>query len=65
MFHWLRDSRRDEMRTLPFPLEWEVVMRANVKHYNLLDAAERGELQAMMQVFLDEKPASLPAKRAA
>ena len=55
MFHWLRDNRRAELRTVPFPPEWEAVVRANVKHYSLLDVAERDELQAMMQVFLDEK----------
>lgn len=30
-------------------------MRANVAHYCVLDEAERAELHAMMQVFVDEK----------
>jgi Mlc titration factor MtfA (ptsG expression regulator) len=55
MFHWLRDSRREEARSRPFPHEWEVFIQANVAHYSMLDDAERCELCAMMQVFLEEK----------
>jgi hypothetical protein len=55
MFHWLRDHRRTEARQRPFPPEWEAIVRANVTHYSVLDAAERTELCAMMQVFLEEK----------
>jgi len=55
MFHWLRDHRRAEARKRPFPPEWEAFVRSNVAHYCVLDDAERSELQAMMQVFLEEK----------
>ncbi|MGO9612344.1 MAG: zinc-dependent peptidase [Dissulfurispiraceae bacterium] len=55
MFHWLRDHHRTEVQKRPFPPEWEVIVRANMAHYCTLDAAERAELHAMMQVFLDEK----------
>lgn len=55
MFHWIRDNRRAELRELLFPPEWEAFVRANVSHYSLLDDAERAELRAMMQVFLEEK----------
>ena len=55
MFHWLRDHHRDEVRKRPFPPEWEVFVRRNVVHYGILSAAERAELHAMMQVFLEEK----------
>lgn len=55
MFHWLRDHRRAKARKRPFPPEWEAFLRANMSHYCLLDNAERAELQAMMQVFLEEK----------
>ncbi|MDA8171740.1 MAG: zinc-dependent peptidase [Nitrospiraceae bacterium] len=54
MFHWLRD-RRAEARRRPFPPDWEAFVRANVAHYCVLDDAERAELHAMMQVFLEEK----------
>jgi Mlc titration factor MtfA (ptsG expression regulator) len=55
MIHWLRDHRRAEARKRPFPPEWAAVLRANVAHYGVLDAAERAELHATMQVFLEEK----------
>ena len=55
MFHWLRDHSRAEARDRLFPPEWEAFVEANMAHYNVLDDAERTELRAMMQVFLEEK----------
>lgn len=55
MFHWLRDRRRAEVRKRLFLPEWEVFMRTNLPHYCLLDDIERTELNATMQVFLEEK----------
>ena len=55
MFHWLRDQRRSETRNRPFPPEWEDIVCRNLPHYSNLDAAERAELHASMQVFIDEK----------
>jgi len=55
MFHWLRDHRRAEIRERPFPPRWEAIVCANLAHYRVLDAAERCELKAMIQVFLEEK----------
>jgi len=54
MFHWLRDHRRAEARKRPLPPEWEAFVRSNVAHYCVLVDAERVELPAMMQVFLEE-----------
>ena len=55
MFHWIRDNHRAEIREQPFPPAWEVFVETNLSHYRLLDEAERTELKAMMQVFLEEK----------
>jgi hypothetical protein len=55
MFHWFREHRRAEARKRPFPTEWEAFVRANMAHYCVLDDAERTELHAMIQVFLEEK----------
>lgn len=55
MFHWLRDQHRAEARLRPFPPEWEAFVRTNVPHYDVLNADERAELHATMQVFLEEK----------
>lgn len=55
MFHWLRDNRRAEAIKRPFPSEWEGLVRTNVPHYSVFNDAEREELHATMQVFLEEK----------
>lgn len=55
MFHWLRDNKRKEIRQRLFPPEWEQFLRTNLTHYSLLDNAERAELCAMIQVFVEEK----------
>ena len=55
MFHWLRDHQRDEIRKRPLPPQWEAFVRANLAHYRVLGEAERSELNAMIQVFLEEK----------
>jgi MtfA peptidase len=55
VFHWLRDHKRAELRKRPFPPQWEAFVRANLAHYSRLDEAERCELNAMTQVFLEEK----------
>ena len=55
MFHWIRDHQRDEIRKRPFPPQWEAFVRANLAHYRMLGEAERSELNAMIQVFLEEK----------
>jgi MtfA peptidase len=55
MFHWLRDHSRAEIRQRPFPPEWDAFVRANLAHYRMLGEAERSELNAMIQVFLEEK----------
>jgi Mlc titration factor MtfA (ptsG expression regulator) len=55
VFHWLRDHSRAVARARPFPPKWEAFIQTNVAHYCVLDDAERAELRAMTQVFLEEK----------
>jgi len=55
MFNWFRDRRRAETRQRQLLPEWEAFMQANLAHYGVLDDAERAELRATMQVFLEEK----------
>ena len=55
MFHWLSDHRRKKLAEAPFPPAWEAIVRRNVVHYCMLDAAERIHLRALIQVFLAEK----------
>ncbi|MBE0557094.1 MAG: hypothetical protein IH628_07655, partial [Proteobacteria bacterium] len=46
MFHWLSDRRRKKLAEVPFPPQWEEIVRRNVVHYCMLDAAERVHLRA-------------------
>lgn len=55
MFSWFTDKRRKKIREMPFPSAWENILRRNVAHYSLLNADERSELHALIQVFLIEK----------
>jgi Mlc titration factor MtfA (ptsG expression regulator) len=55
MLHWLSDHRRKRLAEAPFPPAWEAIVRRNVAHYCMLDAAERIHLRALIQVFLAEK----------
>jgi len=55
MFHWLRDHNRTEIRERPFCPRWEAFVCDNVAHYSMLADAERTELRAMIQVFMEEK----------
>ena len=55
MFHWLSDHRRKKLTEAPFPPAWEEIVRRNVVHYCMLDAAERIHLRALIQVFIAEK----------
>ncbi|MHB9099022.1 MAG: M90 family metallopeptidase [Syntrophales bacterium] len=55
MFSWLSDHRRKKLAETPFPPPWEEIVRRNVIHYCMLDAAERTRLQAFIQIFIAEK----------
>jgi Mlc titration factor MtfA (ptsG expression regulator) len=55
MFHWLSDHRRKKLAEAPFPCAWEEIVRKNVAHYCMLDAAEQTQMKALIQVFIAEK----------
>ncbi len=55
MFHWLRDHRRKEILTEPFPGSWKKILDELVLHYCFLDVEEKHHLQQMIQVFIAEK----------
>lgn len=52
---FLRKRKREKTRALPFPADWERVLRENFSIYTRLDDADRRELQSHIMVFLDEK----------
>lgn len=55
LFSWLANIRRKKIRAAPFPSAWEDILRHNIAHYCLLNADERAELRALIQVFIIEK----------
>ena len=55
MFHWFAERRRKKLTDQPFPPEWEEIVRRNVAHYCMLDAAEQTHLRTLIQVFCAEK----------
>jgi Mlc titration factor MtfA (ptsG expression regulator) len=55
MFGWLRRRRREAIRRRPFSAEWRAIIAKNVPYAACLPAADRGELEGHVQVFLEEK----------
>ena len=55
MFQWLSTIRRKKLAALPFAAVWEEIVRRNVAHYCMLDAAEQAHLQSLIQIFIAEK----------
>ncbi len=54
-FHWLRDKRRQEILKTPFPPAWREHLRQDIVHYSFLTAAEKIQLEQLVQVFVAEK----------
>jgi Mlc titration factor MtfA (ptsG expression regulator) len=55
LFQWFDNRRRKKITALPFPSPWEEIVRRNVAHYCMLNAAERARLCKLIQVFIAEK----------
>src|SRR5689334_21387337 len=47
--------RREKLRALPFPPEWERIVARNVSAYSRLSTEDQCELQGHIQVLLAEK----------
>lgn len=55
MFQWLSNLHLQKRAAMPFPAAWEGIVRTNVAHYCMLDAAEQTELKALIQAFIGKK----------
>jgi Mlc titration factor MtfA (ptsG expression regulator) len=55
MFQWFSNLRHKKLTAEPFPAAWEEIVRRNVAHYCMLEAAEQNHLKALIQVFIAEK----------
>lgn len=55
MFAFLRQRRRAQLRTKPFPSVWRRILERNVALYSRLPPADRQELREHVHIFLAEK----------
>jgi hypothetical protein len=55
MFGFLKKSRRDRIRSQPFPVEWRDILVRRYSMYSRLSLADRQELEGLIRVFLAEK----------
>ena len=55
MLRLLRERRRRQLRSRPFPEEWRAIIAGNLPLFSRLTAADQEELLGHVQVFLAEK----------
>jgi Mlc titration factor MtfA (ptsG expression regulator) len=55
MLFGFKTSRRNRLRSQPFPEPWLTILRRNVPYYDRLTPAEQQELRGHIQVFIAEK----------
>ena len=55
VFAWIRNQRRMELLSEPFPSDWRRHLRDNVRHYEYLDRQRRQAVERVVQVFVAEK----------
>jgi Mlc titration factor MtfA (ptsG expression regulator) len=55
MLRLLRERRRRQLRSRPFPEEWRAIVAGNLPFFSRLTAADQEELLGHVQVFLAEK----------
>jgi len=55
MFGFLKQRRRDRIRSQPFPAEWRDILMRRYPMYSRLPPADRRELEGHIHVFLAEK----------
>ena len=55
MFDWFAKKRRQKLLEIPFPPDWEDMIRRNMSHYCMMNDVERKHLKELIQVFIAEK----------
>ncbi len=50
-----RKRRRKHLRIAPFPADWLIIIKRNIRIYRYLCEADRKELHGHILIFLDEK----------
>ncbi|MCP4189133.1 MAG: zinc-dependent peptidase [Planctomycetaceae bacterium] len=52
---WLKRRRRQQIISQPFPAEWDLVLRQNVKQFGMLTDQEQNQVRNTLAVFVAEK----------
>ena len=55
LYSWIRNQRRMELLSEPFPSGWRRHLRDNVRQYEHLDPRRRTTVEQVVQVFVAEK----------
>ena len=55
VFSWLRNQRRMELLSEPFPRGWRTYLHDNVRHYEHLDPRRRTTVEQVVQILVAEK----------
>ena len=55
VFSWLRNQRRMELLSEPFPSGWRTFLHNNVRHYEYLDPRRRTTVEQVVQILVAEK----------
>ncbi|MGA2034052.1 MAG: zinc-dependent peptidase [Thermoguttaceae bacterium] len=55
VFSWIKNQRRRQLLSEPFPSGWRTYLRDNVRHYEHLDSRRRMAVEQVVRVFVAEK----------
>jgi Mlc titration factor MtfA (ptsG expression regulator) len=55
IFSWLKNRRRKQVLSEPFPTSWRDHLGSNVRHYQYLTPGQRAMVEQVVQVFVAEK----------
>jgi MtfA peptidase len=54
LFSWIRRRRRRKLLQTPFPVEWNRILKKNVRHWYWLEPPERNRWKDLIRFFIDE-----------
>ena len=55
MWNWWKTRRREKLRSLPFPSDWEDCLSDNFAEWNRINKEERESIRGYIQIFVKEK----------
>ena len=55
IFNWLKKRRRAKILATPFPENWDLIIRNNVRHARYLTPPQQNKLRRLVRIFIAEK----------